>query len=137
MAAGQLGIFAFAADQPHRLLRWDAGGGAATVLATLPTEGHPSVSPDGRLVVTDGYDYRAGTGQVVCQDLASGRSATLCSFAWPQVDWLVHHPPHRLCHAHPVWSHDGWRIYINVPVGDAPELRVIGLDDEARRTNEK
>jgi hypothetical protein len=84
---------------------------------------HPSVSPDGRLVVTDTImtsfggarnewgvvlaDTR-GTGQIVLHHFDNSHGAK---------SWRVSHP-------HPVFSPDGRRIYYNVSDGEFTRLHV-------------
>ena len=85
---------------------------------------HPSVSPDGRLVVTDTImtsfggarnewgvvlaDTR-GTGQIVLHHFDNSHGAK---------SWRVSHP-------HPVFSADGKRIYYNVSDGEFTRLHVV------------
>jgi Tol biopolymer transport system component len=84
---------------------------------------HPSVSPDGQIVVTDtimtSFDGprnewgvvladTAGTGQIVVHRFDNSRGAK---------SWRVSHP-------HPVFSADGRRIYYNVSDGEFTRLFV-------------
>jgi hypothetical protein len=84
---------------------------------------HPSVSPDGRLVVTDtimtGFDGARnewgvvladtkGTGQIIIHKFDNSKGAR---------SWRVSHP-------HPVFSPDGRRIYYNVSDGEFTRLHV-------------
>ncbi len=118
------GIYAFAGKASGRLLRWDAAGGKPTVLADLPCEGHPSVHPSGAWVVTDSHQ-QGEMDAIYLQRLKDGKGETLHEFASPHVDWQKGHPPGRVCHAHPVWSPDGRRLYINTVVGEMPLLQVM------------
>jgi hypothetical protein len=84
---------------------------------------HPSVSPDGRLVVTDtimtSFDGARnewgivladtkGTGQIILHHFDNSHGAK---------SWRVSHP-------HPVFSADGKRIYYNVSDGQFTRLHV-------------
>ena len=101
-----------------------ADGNAAPVFAMRDVSGdHPSVSPDGKLVVTDTImtsfdgtrtewgvvlaDTR-GTGQIVLHHFDNSHGAK---------SWRVSHP-------HPVFSADGKRIYYNVSDGEFTRLHV-------------
>jgi len=87
---------------------------------------HPSVSPDGSLVVTDtlmtsfGGDRNEwgivltdvkGTGQIVLHHFDNSHGAK---------SWRVSHP-------HPVFSPDGKRIYFNVSDGEFTRLFVAEI----------
>ena len=88
---------------------------------------HPSVSPDGRLVVTDTIMTSfggarnewgvvladaQGTGQIVLHHFDNSRGAK---------SWRVSHP-------HPVFSADGRRIYYNVSDGEFTRLFVAEIE---------
>jgi hypothetical protein len=90
-----------------------------------PRGSHPSVSPDGTLMVTDGMSEDLGGkkgewGIWIC-DLRGGRSVLLHSFDQTQGarSWRRNHP-------HPVFSADGQRIYYNV--SDGPWVRLFVLE---------
>ncbi|WP_309383628.1 hypothetical protein [Cerasicoccus frondis] len=102
---------------------WDADTGESRLLCRMPDEGHPSVHPDGKSILSDGYEN--GEVAVYWQDLRTGETQELSRAPHPEVDWQKQHPPYQVCHAHPVWSHDGQRIYFNATVGEFPELRMI------------
>lgn len=103
----------------------DTDTGAMTRIADLPKlRGcHPSVSPDGRLLVMDGLTDALG-GQpgewgVVVADARGGRYELLHRFdnrrgarSWRRSD------------PHPVFSADGRRIYFNVSSGEYTQLYV-------------
>ena len=95
---------------------------------------HPSVSPDGKLVVTDtimtsfGGERNEwgvvladakGTGQIIIHKFDNSHGAA---------SWRVSHP-------HPVFSADGRRIYFNVSSGKWTQLHVaeIGATNDAAR----
>ena len=101
-----------------------ADGTAAPVFPMRDVSGdHPSVSPDGKLVVTDTImtsfggarnewgvvlaDTK-GTGQIVLHHFDNSHGAK---------SWRVSHP-------HPVFSADGKRIYFNVSDGEFTRLHV-------------
>ena len=78
-----------------------------------PRGSHPSVSPDGKLMVTDGisepFGGRPGEWGIVVGDMNGGRWAMLHSFDQTKgaKSWRRNDP-------HPVFSADGKRIYYNV-----------------------
>lgn len=83
---------------------------------------HPSVSPDGRLMVTDGLSATAGgkPGEwgIMVADMRGGKWALLHSFDQSKgaKSWRRNHP-------HPAFSADGRRIYYNV--SDGPWTRLF------------
>lgn len=101
-----------------------AEGQAAPVTALRDVSGdHPSVSPDGQLVVTDTTLTNfggartewgivladpKGAGQIILHKFDNARGAR---------SWRVSHP-------HPVFSPDGKRIYYNVSDGEFTRLHV-------------
>lgn len=101
----------------------DTDNGKTTRIPDLPPmgSGHPSFSPDGKLIVTDlTMDKLGGKGSdwavVVC-DVRGGSHVVLHQFnnsAGAQ-SWRRSHP-------HPVFSPDGRRIYFNVSSGPWTEL---------------
>jgi hypothetical protein len=84
---------------------------------------HPSVSPDGRLVVTDtimtSFDGPRNEWGVVLADAKGGGQIVLHHFdnSHGAKSWRVSHP-------HPVFSADGKRIYFNVSSGKWTQLYV-------------
>jgi Tol biopolymer transport system component len=84
---------------------------------------HPSVSPDGRLVVTDtimtGFDGARNEWGVVLADTKGAGQIILHHFdnSHGAKSWRVSHP-------HPVFSADGKRIYYNVSDGEFTRLHV-------------
>lgn len=84
---------------------------------------HPSVSPDGRLFVTDtqmtAFGGSKGEWGVAVGDLVSGGYVLLARFEGAQgaTTWRKNHP-------HPAFSADGKRIYYNVNEGKWTRLMV-------------
>lgn len=96
-----------------------------------PSGSHPSVSPDGRLMVTDGRLDKFGGepgewGIFVC-DLqgGEGRYEIIHRFknAGGATSWRRNHP-------HPIFSADGRRIYFNVNDSDWTQLYVAECGKE-------
>lgn len=104
---------------------FDSDGGPYAKLAGIPylRGSHPSVSPDGRLMVTDGIAEVAGAKPndwgVLVGDLREGKWALLHSFEQSRGanSWRRNHP-------HPAFSADGKRIYFNVSSGQFTRLFV-------------
>jgi hypothetical protein len=88
---------------------------------------HPSVSPDGRLMVTDGFSEAAGgkPGEwgVMVADMRGGKWALLHSFDQSKGarSWRRNDP-------HPAFSADGKRVYYNV--SDGPWTRLFVAERE-------
>ncbi len=119
------GVYAFADDGPHAVVAWGARGGNRRRLASLPCEGHPSLNPDGRLLACDSQRYPGpGRAGVILHDLDTGVCRDLAVWDFPVVPWQQGHVPGQVCHAHPVWSPDGRRLYLNTVDGDLPRLAV-------------
>lgn len=84
---------------------------------------HPSVSPDGKLMVTDGYSEAAGGPPlewgIMVADMHGGKWVLLHSFMQSKgaLSWRRNDP-------HPVFSADGQRIYYNVSDGQFTRLFV-------------
>lgn len=84
---------------------------------------HPSVSPDGKLAVTDGMSRNAGgkgdEWGIVVADMNGGSWVLLHSFGQSggAKSWRRNHP-------HPAFSADGRRIYYNVSDGPFTRLMV-------------
>ncbi|MDB6137324.1 MAG: hypothetical protein JWO94_396 [Verrucomicrobiaceae bacterium] len=103
---------------------YDSDGGPAVKIQGLPylPGSHPSVSPDGRLTVTDGLAESAGAKTkdwgIVVGDMRGGKWALVHSFDQSQgaKSWRGNHP-------HPAFSADGRRIYFNV--NDGPFTRLF------------
>lgn len=115
-------IYAFAGNHGE-VHAWDPGGGDSRVLCRFPEEGHPSMHPQGSIMLTDAYVDEEVL--VYAFDFASKQVAEISRTPDPKFDWQTSHPPRQLCHAHPVWSHDGQRIYLNRVVDDFPQLGVM------------
>ncbi|MGV3660766.1 MAG: hypothetical protein ACO1TE_11300 [Prosthecobacter sp.] len=102
------------ADNPARFAR----------LKDVPTLSgtHPSVSPDGTLMVTDGMSRNVGgkgdEWGIQVADMNGGKWVLLHSFAQNggAKSWRRNHP-------HPIFSADGKRIYYNV--NDGPFTRLL------------
>ena len=111
----------------------DAVDGSVTRIPNLPNlrGSHPSISPDGRLMVTDGLTDSPGVGGksgewcVMVGDLRGNRHEVLHRFdntrgakSWRRSD------------PHPVFSSDSRRIYFNVSDGDFTQLFVAEMQSE-------
>ncbi len=83
------------------LVNWDATGLRKVSDCNI---GHPSVSPDGTTIVTDGYGATWGDALWLI-DVATGDTRKLCNV--PNVHGRTHE---RGTQPHPVWSHDGTRV---------------------------
>jgi hypothetical protein len=99
--------------------------GAYTKLKDVPSPGgsHPSVSPDGKLMVTDGISDKIGGKPsewgIMVGDMSGGKWALLHSF-----DQSKGAKSWRRSHPHPAFSADGKRIYYNVSDGEYTRLFV-------------
>jgi hypothetical protein len=95
-------------------------------LPELPGD-HPSVSPDGKLIVKDGpvtnLGGKPGEWGVVVSDLRGGQHHVLHRFnnAAGASSWRKNHP-------HPIFSADGKRIYFNVNDGPWTQLHVASVN---------
>lgn len=83
------------------LVNWDGTGLRKVSDCNV---GHPSVSPDGTTIVTDGYGGTWGDALWLI-DVESGETRKLCNV--PNVHGRTHE---RGTQPHPVWSHDGTRV---------------------------
>lgn len=103
----------------------DSKTGKTDRIPVLPGfgSGHPSASPDGKLMVTDTLMDRVGGSKdewgVVVADIHGANYA------------VIHHSPvgggaksWRVPHPHPIFSADGRRIYFNVNNGNWTQLYV-------------
>lgn len=111
-----------------QICAWDGETGERRDFCRMPGEGHPSLDPSGRWMVSDSYDDENRLVAIHCHDIQSGETVELYRGPHPHVDWQTQHPPNQICHAHPVWSSDGNRIYFNAVTDDMPELRVIHFE---------
>jgi hypothetical protein len=107
---------------------WAEDGSQLTKIPGLPElpGDHPSVSPNGKLIVKDGPLTNLGGkpgewGVVVC-DLRGGQFHVLHRFnnAAGASSWRKNHP-------HPIFSADGSRIYFNVNDGPWTRLHVASM----------
>lgn len=119
-------IFAFEHGS-NTLLQWDPAGGPACELCTMSVAGHPSMHPRLPYVVTD--VHRTDSQAIYLQNISTGTEQCIYEGSYPHVDWQTEqHPRHRICHAHPVWSADGRRLYFNHIAGDMPQLHVVAFN---------
>lgn len=103
----------------------DSETGAVERLTGLPVLGgmHPSASPDGRLLVTDGAATPLGGSAneyaILVADLRGGAWVELARSdqARGVASWRRNHP-------HPVFSADGRRVYFNATRDDRTQLMV-------------
>jgi len=103
----------------------DSDTGRPQRIAGLPSlgSGHPSVSPDGKLFVSDTkmepLGGRPGAWGIVVADIRGGQHVLLHQFnnSSGARSWRGSHP-------HPVFSADGRRIYFNVNAGPWTRLFV-------------
>jgi Tol biopolymer transport system component len=103
----------------------NSDGGAITRIPNQPyLRGcHPSVSPDGKLFVSDGtlesLGGKPGEWGILVGDIRGERHQIIHRFdnTHGAKSWRVNHP-------HPVFSADGRRIYFNVNSGDWTQLYV-------------
>lgn len=113
-------------EQAFRL--FDSDTGHYRQLPGLPTlyGDHPSVSPDGKLIVTDSRMHVLGGDQKdFAIVLADARGADY--FLLKQFDHAGGAESWRRPHPHPVFSPDGRRIYFNVSTGPWTRLMVAAL----------
>jgi Tol biopolymer transport system component len=109
-------------------LLFDANGGPVSRISNVPAlrGQHLSVSPSGKLFVSDGLTETLGgpPGEwaVLVADLRGERHEILQRFAGNRgaKSWRVSHP-------HPVFSADSQRIYYNINAGEYTQLHVAGL----------
>ena len=129
---GQWGHPAWHPDSQHISemgnLLFDTTAGSYAKIPNLPVlRGcHPSISPDGKLQVQDGYLGELGDtpnqwGVIVC-DIRGEHFQVLHRFDNSQgaKSWRKNHP-------HPVFSPDGRRIYFNVNSGEWTQLFVAEI----------
>ncbi len=128
---GQWGHPGWAPDSRHIFevgninIDTDSPGLQYTKLKDVPNlrGSHPSVSPDGKLMVTDGYSEAAGGPPlewgVMVADMNGGKWVLLHSFVQSKgaLSWRRNDP-------HPAFSTDNRRIYYNVSDGEFTRLFV-------------
>lgn len=125
------GILAYDNTRQQRIIAWDIGQqqhSNGRLFHTMQIEGHPSVSPNGRYLTTDGHQGPDDMC-VELRTIANNTSEIIAVTAWPHVAWQINYPKQRLCHAHPVWSHDSQRIYFNAVENEMPVLKVCDITD--------
>jgi hypothetical protein len=114
-------------------LRIDAFTGETQKIPGLPEfpGQHLSVSPDGKLFVTDlkleSFGGKKGEWGVAVCDLRGGEYVILDRFQGDEgaTTWRKNHP-------HPAFSPDGKRIYYNVNAGQYTQLRVAERSEESK-----
>ena len=126
---GRWGHPAWHPDSKHIMeignILYDADGGQSSRIKGLPylRGSHPSVSPDGKLTVTDGEAESAGSKKgdwgIVVGDMRGDKWALVHSFDQSKgaKSWRVSHP-------HPAFSADSKRIYFNMSDGPFTRLMV-------------
>ena len=126
---GKWGHPAWHPDSKHIIevgnVMYDSDNGEVTHFKDLPylPGTHPSVSPDGKLQVTDGVADKLGAKPkewgIVVGDMRGGKWALVHSFDQSQgaKSWRVSHP-------HPAFSADNKRIYFNMSDGPFTRLMV-------------
>lgn len=110
-------------ETQNQLIRTETG--AAEHIPGLPDcgAGHPSASPDGKLLVSDTTLERFGGSRndwgIVVMDIRGNDHVIIHKFdnSHGAASWRVSHP-------HPVFSADGRRIYFNVSSGPWTQLHV-------------
>jgi Tol biopolymer transport system component len=110
---------------------FDLESGESRRFAPSSPSNHPSLSPDGKVFVTDADVSRRPFGSpgqwaVIVGDVASDRFVVIHQFdnTGGARSWRPSHP-------HPVFSADGRRIYYNVSDGERTRLFMAERSDEA------
>lgn len=112
-----------------------AEGGGQDLVAFYPKSGerqvllggiegcHSSLSPDSKWLVADAYRWGGveDAGVLLLYEMGAGKQEVLAEFT---VRDLTHQTG---CHAHPVWSRDGRRVYFNCAEDDNPRLFALDL----------
>ena len=120
-------IFAFDRGS-NKLLQWDPQGGPANVLTEMPVAGHPSMHPTLPFVVTD--CHIEDQQNIIIKNIETNAHQIIYEGAYPRVEWQTEqHPRMHVGHAHPVWSADGKRLYLNHIEGEFPQLHAIDFED--------
>jgi hypothetical protein len=89
----------------------------------LTRDGHCTVSPDGRWMVTDSYPDERRRQHLFVVDLHAGRAARLASLHAPpeyKGDWR--------CDLHPRWSRDSRRVCVDSTHEGVRQVYVVELD---------
>ena len=112
-------------DWHHLLIDTSSPDATPQVLApgVLTRDGHCTVSPDGRWMVTDSYPDENRRQHLFVMDLQTGRAARLASlYAPPQYkgDWR--------CDLHPRWSRDSRRVCVDSTHAGIRQVYVVDLD---------
>jgi hypothetical protein len=115
-------------ETKNQLIRAETG--VVEHLPGLPDcgAGHPSASPDGKLLVSDTTLERFGGSRndwgIVVMDIRGNAHVVIHKFdnSHGASSWRVSHP-------HPVFSADGRRIYFNVSSGPWTQLHVAERGD--------
>lgn len=109
----------------HLLIDTDAPDAKPKVLApgVLTRDGHCTVSPDGRWLVTDTYPDEQRRQDLFVMHLHTGQAARIARFHTPpqyKGDWR--------CDLHPRWSRDGRQVCIDSTHDGIRQVYVIDLE---------
>ncbi|MGM0494246.1 MAG: TolB family protein [Armatimonadota bacterium] len=103
------------------LVNWDGTGLQKVADCNM---GHPSVSPDGSTIVTDGYGRGEWRDALWLIDVETGEARKLCNV--PNVHGRQHQ---RGTQPHPVWSHDGTRVLYDSDESGRSQLYEVEVND--------
>lgn len=115
------------------IMRFDAGGSKPRdFCGALRGSGHPSVSPDGRFVVTDAYQgepvaYSDGTVPIRLIDLRTMTETEILRVN--TVTGERHSNGELRCDPHPAWSRDGRYIVVNAFDGGTRRVILVEMSD--------
>jgi len=109
----------FNASDGMYLVNWDGTGLRKVSDCNV---GHPSVSPDGSTIVTDGYGGDWGDALWLI-DVETGEARKLCNV--PNVHGRTHE---RGTQPHPVFSHDGTRVLYDSDESGRSQVYVVEVN---------
>ncbi|MDO8681875.1 MAG: hypothetical protein Q7N50_00125 [Armatimonadota bacterium] len=113
--------FDFRQDKMLNLVAHPIDGREAYPLLSNIHGWHASLNPEGTKVVTDvGAWKEKGNGALLLYDLKTGEYTELVIYKMVDAS-------HAGCHAHPVWSRNGKRVYFNSSDTGVPQLYAIDL----------